>query len=351
MRWKGWERIPLTIKDEAGTLQERTVPAIAPLIISAGRSTDIPAFYKDWFLARLRAGYAVWQSPFGGKPVYVSFQKARIFAFWSKNPEPFLPCTGELDRRGLGYFFLFTLNNYEKEGLEPGIPVLEERIRTFIRLSEKIGHGRVTWRFDPMLLSDTITVDDLLGRIRAIGDRIHPYTRRLAISFIDIRKYAKVQRNLAAAGCSGVREFSDAEIHSLAQGLANLNRKWGLAVTACGERFDLRPYGIGPGQCIGYDLLTTEFSKDPVLMDFFKVPRQQKDRHGKTTITTPSSYFKDPGQRNSCGCIVSKDIGQYSTCPHGCVYCYANDSRALVKRNYERYCRGAEQGIFSESIS
>ncbi len=47
-------------------------------------------------------------------------------------------------------------------------------------------------------------------------------------------------------------------------------------------------------------------------------------------------YIKDKGQRTACGCIVSKDIGIYNTCPHLCVYCYANSSEKLVARNYEQ---------------
>lgn len=39
----------------------------APDIISASRSTDIPAFYADWFFHRLETGYSVWNNPFNGK--------------------------------------------------------------------------------------------------------------------------------------------------------------------------------------------------------------------------------------------------------------------------------------------
>lgn len=342
----------LRVDDPSGHSGKKMVRAITPLIVSASRSTDIPAFYGDWFIHRLIEGYAQWRSPFGGQPVYVSFAKTRVFAFWSKNPAPFLHHLETLEKRGYGSFFLFTLNDYESERLEPGVPPLEERIGTFIRLSQRIGAGRIIWRYDPLLLSDDIAIDDLLDRIRKIGDRIVPHTRRLVFSFIDIARYAKVRRNLAAAGFAGVREFSDHETEIFSEGLAALNERWNLALSTCGERRDLTRFGVAPGQCIGYDLVCEEFSDDPILQKFLHPLPQELPGHtagsdGKRSLR----YFKDPGQRTTCGCIVSKDIGQYSTCPHGCVYCYANSSLPCAKQNYRSHLLKAEQGLFSETIA
>ena len=63
--------------------QKMEVPA--PDIISASRSTDIPAFYADWFFHRLETGYSVWNNPFNGKKSYISYQNTRFIVFWSKN--------------------------------------------------------------------------------------------------------------------------------------------------------------------------------------------------------------------------------------------------------------------------
>jgi hypothetical protein len=349
LKWKGHERVPLRIPAREGSA-EIEVPAIAPVIISASRSTDIPAFYGDWFLARLKEGYVKWKSPFGGNPVYVSLEKTRVFVFWSKNPAPFFPHLDEIDRMGYNYYFLFTLNDYDTERLEPNVPPVDERIAIFKRLSERIGRGRVVWRFDPLVLSENITVGDLLDMIRQIGDRIHPYTERLVISFVDIVKYGKVQRNLKAQGFSGLREFAPGEVMELCRGLEALNRGWGLSITACGERRDLSVYGILPGQCISYDLMTREFSDDPALMEFLK-PGGQEALTGTALSTFLPRYLKDPGQRGSCGCIVSKDIGQYSTCMHLCAYCYANSSPSSVRRHYLQYLGDRERGVFRDTIT
>jgi DNA repair photolyase len=350
MKWKGWERVLLSIPDPADNAAAIAATAIAPLIISASRSTDIPAFYGDWFMARVAAGYVRWNSPFGGSPVYVSFAKARVLVFWSKNPAPFFCHLDKLDRMGFRYYFLLTLNDYETEGLEPGVPPLNNRIETFVRFSQRIGKGRVVWRYDPLILSDTITVDNLLEKIRHIGERIYPFTERLVISFVDIEKYKKVRRNLTARGFSGVREFTENEVDGLCTGIAALNKRWGLTILACGERRDLTRYGIGKGQCINYDLMTKEFSDDVHLMEFLQPEVQQVLTGGGKDSLSPVRCLRDPGQRSTCGCIVSKDIGQYSTCMHLCAYCYANTSESGVRRNYLRYTGDAGHGIFHDTI-
>jgi hypothetical protein len=338
------------LTDPADPQSDKRVEAIAPLIVSASRSTDIPAFYGDWFMARLKAGYVKWKSPFCGSPHYVSFAKTRVFVFWSKNPAPFFPHLAVMDRMGYHYYFLFTLNDYDNEGLEPGVPPARERIETFIRLSRRIGKGRVIWRFDPLVLADGISVGDLLEKIRSVGDRIAPFTRQLVFSFIDIEKYPKVRRNLREGGITGAREFTGDEIGEFCTGLASLNRRWGLSLSACAEGRDLSRFGIGKGQCIGYDLMAGEFGNDPNLMDFLR-PSGQQTLGGMAAVANPPRQLKDPGQRSTCRCIVSKDIGQYSTCMHLCTYCYANASSERARRNYARYIADRDRGIFHDTIT
>jgi hypothetical protein len=351
MRWKGWEKIPVTVPDPEKPGATCTVEGIAPLIVSASRSTDIPAFYGDWFMARLAAGYVKWKSPFGGKPQYVSFEKTRLFVFWSKNPEPFLPHLAMLTLMGYGSSFQFTLNDYESEGLEPGVPPVDERIATFIRLSRCIGKGRVVWRWDPLVLSNQITVQGLLEKIELIGNQIAPFTERLFFSFVDIEKYPKVRRNLRAAGAAGAREFTDEDVEQFCSGLAELNREWRLSITTCVEVRDLSRFGIGRGQCISRDLMLQEFRDDRELMDLLQPGEQETLAGIPSAVSDPSRHLKDPGQRNTCRCIVSKDIGQYGTCPHLCSYCYANSSPERARQNYARFCADRDRGIFHDAIT
>ena len=88
------------IKRENGWL----VRAQAPVIVSASRSTDIPAFYADWFFHRLKAGYSAWTNPFNGVRSFVSYEKCRFIVFWSKNPKPLLAHLDKLEERNIGCY-------------------------------------------------------------------------------------------------------------------------------------------------------------------------------------------------------------------------------------------------------
>ena len=71
-----WDKIKITHNNGS------PVDAQAPIIISASRSTDIPAFYADWFFHRLNVGYSAWKNPFNGNLSYVSYDNTRFIVFW-----------------------------------------------------------------------------------------------------------------------------------------------------------------------------------------------------------------------------------------------------------------------------
>ncbi len=304
-----WEKIEISVDGVSRS-------ASAPLILSASRATDLPAFYSGWLMRHLEQGWVEKVNPFNNKPSWISLARARLFVFWTKNPLPLIAHLETLDRRGLHYYFQYTLNDYEAEGLEPGLPPLEERIATFIGLSERIGPEKVIWRFDPLMLTDTLDVEALLKKLAAVGNRLNRHTRRLVISFPDIHGYARVGRNLAHAGIRP-REFAEAEMRKLARGLMELNRNWGLEIATCAETVDLSACGIAHNRCVDDRLIARLFGQDEALMAFI---------HG-------GGRLKDKGQRKACGCIPSKDIGAYDTCPYRCAYCYAtNPAKAAPGR-------------------
>ncbi len=294
------------------------VTAQAPVIVSASRATDVPAFYSDWFFDRLGKGYVRWRNPFNGKDSYVSFADTRFVVFWSKNPAPIIPYLQKLRERGIGCYVQYTLNDYEKEGIESNVPELHHRIDTFKRLVDTLGNGSVVWRFDPLVLTDSVSDESLLEKIANIADRLRGYTEKLVFSFADIASYKKVGRNLMQAGIK-YKEWDYESMLSFSENLAELNKSWGFRLATCSEPIALEQFNIEHNRCIDPELIARLAPDDADLQNFLFNART------------------DRGQRKHCGCILSKDIGAYNTCAHGCAYCYANTSPHSALANYRRH--------------
>lgn len=321
-----WEKHKMILSD--GT----SVEVMSPVVISASRSTDIPAFYGDWFVSRWEAGYLKWTNPFNNRPLYVSFKNTRVVVFWTKNPKPMMKYLDFLDKHIPNYYFQYSLNDYDKENFEAKVPKLESRIKAFKELSNRLGKKRVIWRFDPLILTDTINTEELLRRVKNIGDELKDYTEKLVFSFVDIGIYKKVENNLKKDNVNYIEWTSDF-MNEFAKGISKINKNWNLELGTCSEKIDFERYGIVHNKCIDDDLMIDIFSHDQKLMDFLGVKIEQADlfSDGKVIKT---KKLKDKGQREDCGCIMSKDIGQYNTCPHECNYCYANTSKEIAKQNY-----------------
>lgn len=344
-----------TIQLENGS----TVEAQVPEIISASRSTDIPAFYADWFFHRMKIGYSAWKNPFNGVKSYVSYKNTRFIVFWSKNPEPILNHIDYLKERNISCYIQYTLNDYVTEGLEKGVPSVEKRIETFKTLVEKLGKGRVIWRFDPLILTDKISLDDLLTKIENIANQLVDYTEKLVFSFADIASYKKVQNNLEKNNIN-YREWTETQMEEFAKKLAKLNEKWRFQLATCGEKIDIEKYGIKHNHCVDDNLMIRFAYKDSELMKFLgvEIHNVENDLFGATTIPADAIMLNagqyaikkknnsDKGQRPACGCMVSKDIGEYNTCPHLCEYCYANTSKEAAVKNWEQH----KQNKFGETI-
>ena len=338
------------------------VKAQAPLIVSASRSTDIPAFYADWFFYRLdKAGYSAWTNPFNGVKSYVSYKDTRFIVFWSKNPKPLLRHLPILKQRGIGCYIQYSLNDYEEEGLEKNVPPIEQRIETFKQLTNALGKGHVIWRFDPLVLTDSINIDKLLDKVENIGNQLLGYTEKLVFSFADILSYRKVQANLQKANINYI-DWQEDQMREFARRLSVLNQKWGYELATCGEKIDLTEFGVKKNHCVDDELIIKLAYDDKKLMDYLKVkfyPMPQKSLFGDSeslpdsAIILPNGMYalhgdnKDKGQRAFCGCIKSKDIGEYNTCVHGCEYCYANASKQAAVMNYKCH----KENPWSETIT
>lgn len=275
------------------------------MILSVSRRTDIPSHYAAWFMQRLRAGFVLTQNPVNPAQVQrmpLSKDTVDCIVFWTKDAAPLLPYLDELDRLGYAYYFQFTLTPYPPT-LEPGLRPKTEIVQTFRVLSERLGHERVVWRYDPILLSAEIDVAFHKQAFGALCERLYDYTDTVTISFLDM--YQKL-KNVP------VRPPNENETTELAAFIGETARRYGLRATACCEAADLTAYGISRAACID---------------------KARIERICACTLDLAA----DKNQRGACGCSESVDIGVYDTCPNGCVYCYANRSKAAVEKRRAVY--------------
>lgn len=334
------------------------VEASAPVIISASRSTDIPAFFSKWFFYRLEKGYCTWINPFNQQKQYISFSKCKVIVFWTKNPEPIIPYLYILDKLGIHYYFQVTINDYVKEGLEPNLPTIETRIETFKKLSNLIGPDRIIWRFDPILICSAISPRSILTKVWHIGNQLKGYTRKLVFSFVDIKAYRKVQNNLIKETSLFTKdsveygEGTDTQRQEIIEGLCKLrdiweNDGWDLTIATCAESLNLESYGIEHNRCIDGELMEKVFGYDKTLVYYLRTGKLPEPNLFGDIPETPETQknLKDKGQRKLCGCMISKDIGMYNTCRHFCAYCYANTSRNIVMENAKKHLDESESII------
>ena len=250
-----------------------------------------------------------------------------------------------------------TENDYEQEKFEK-VPPLANRIETFKLLVEQLGKGAVIWRFDPLILTNDISVDDLLEKVRNIGDQLKDFTEKLVFSYADIAMYKKVKHNLEVNGIP-YNEWETEQMEDFAEKLSAMNRErgWNYQLATCGEKIDIDKYDLLHNRCIDGDLITRLAWDDKKLMDFMKVKIESVpsptlfEEHPKLpegAILLPHNHYfisthkKDPGQRQFCECMASKDIGEYNTCPHLCEYCYANTTKQLALQNWKRHQENPE---------
>lgn len=276
------------------------------MIISASRRTDIPAFYSEWMINRIRAGYCTVLNPFNRNQVsYVFLKPADVdmIVFWTRNPGPLMPFLKELDDLGLRYYFQFTVMNNPRM-LDAKGPALASSLATFKKLAEQIGPSKVIWRYDPIVFTKETGTQFHLENYQKIAASLSGYTKRSVISIMDIYKKAtKRLRQLDELGAPVIPYSGkpNPAFDFLMNGIVETARQHQMEIVSCAEDLDLTHYGIKRGKCVDDDYILRIFGLDV-------------------------THKKDPSQRQACGCVTSKDIGAYDTCLFGCQYCYATTS-------------------------
>ncbi len=278
------------------------------MIISASRRTDIPSFYSDWFINRIREGFVYVRNPMNYHQVSrISLSPDVVdgIVFWTKNPTPMMKKLDALS--DYMYYFQFTLNAYGKD-VEGNVPLKNDVIvPAFRRLSDKIGPERVIWRYDPILLTEKYTMEYHTEYFEALAKRLSGYTEKCVISFVDYYRNTESQMKPHA-----MMPLTKEDMLLMAERISDIGRKYKIRIESCAEEIDLESAGISHGACIDKRLF-------------------------ERLLGCPLSSGKDKNQRKECGCMESVDIGLYDTCMNGCRYCYANHSEKMLKRNIALY--------------
>ncbi|MDZ7290903.1 MAG: DUF1848 domain-containing protein [candidate division KSB1 bacterium] len=285
-----------------------------PRVISASRRSDLPAYYADWFMQQVERGYAIYPNPVSFKPVRISLRPEEVICivFWTRNPHPLEKYLDRLDELyQQAFYFLFTINGMPRN-LETNNPPLEFAIAAFLRLAERYP-GRVFWRYDPIVLSDLTPPDYHMERFAQLAERLRHATPRCYFSFVNW--YAKVRRNFAKASQQHGVKFRDADLAErleIVRRLVPVATANGMRLYSCCQHALCQIDGVMPAHCVDLEIIR----------------KIAPDRYRR---------LREAPTREDCGCYESRDIGWYDSCPHGCIYCYANLNREKAKAFYHRY--------------
>lgn len=265
------------------------------MILSVSRRTDIPAFYGEWFVNRLREGFVCVRNPFNKDMVsriLLSNDLVDCIVFWTKDASNFLQFLPEIDSLGYKYYFQFTITPYGKE-IEPNLREKEDIIKTFIELSNKIGKEKVVWRYDPILFTKGEDISYHIANFEQMCKQLYSYTNVVVISFLD--EYKKLDKNKYQAP-------SKKQIETICENFARIAKQYNLKIQTCAEK---NIDGIEKGACIDKQLI-------------------------ESICEYQLKVEKDKTQRVDCLCVESVDVGEYDTCPHFCGYCYANNNKKII---------------------
>lgn len=280
------------------------------MIISASRRTDIPCYYSEWFLQRLRSGYVLARNPMNYSQVSrISLSNGVVdcIVFWTKDATNIMDKLKQIDDLGYKYCFQYTITPYGID-IEQNLQPKEHIINNFQNLSSLLGKHCMLWRYDPIIVNEKYTVAYHIETFEKMCEKLSKYADRVIISFIDI--YSKIR-------LKGISEISFEKVEILAKAIAAIAQKFNIMIQSCCEDFDFTKYGIQQGGCI--DLTVIE-----------------------KVCGYKLNLKRDKGQRKNCNCIESIDIGAYNTCLNGCLYCYANFSEKTTERNYQSHNPSAD---------
>ena len=288
-------------------------------IVSASHRTDIPAFYGEWFRARLRAGFARVANPFGGAEYSVALAPEAVagFVFWTRNVAPFLDVLDEVRSHGTPFVVQHTVTGYPRI-LDRFVPAASRTIPVLVRLAERFGPEVVVWRYDPVVLTEATPMEFHLANLARIGRQLAGVTNEVVLSFV--HPYAKTRAHMARLDCNW-SDPDDDEKRGFIRELARCAAELGFRPTVCAQPA-LLDGAATAARCV----------------DARRLERVAAGWGSPRAIAVPVA-----GNRPGCECHQSRDIGAYETCPHGCVYCYAVGSHERATAYYRAHDATADR--------
>ena len=271
------------------------------MILNTGLRTDIPGFFSEWFYNRIDDGFVYVRNPYAKNQIYsyrLDPELIDCIIFCTKNPKPMFENLEKIDK--FNQYWHITITPYEKE-IEPNVPPINDVLESFKYLSKKLGKENVTLRYDPIFINEKYTLEKHIESFEYIIDSLSGYTTEAIISFIDL--YEKTKRNFPQA-----REVTKDERLKIGKEFARIGNENNIRIKTCVEGTELDKFGIDSSGCMTKEVIERAINKN------LNIPKQ-KARNGE------------------CYCLLNNDIGEYNTCGHGCLYCYANSNKRLVKRN------------------
>ena len=274
------------------------------MILFVSGRTDIPAFYSEWFINRIKAGYIDVRNPFYPKLINrIMIDDVDLFYFCTKNPIPIIDKIKEINKP---VYFHITLSGYKKD-IEPNVPDKTKIIEAIKKLATTIGKDNIAIRYDPVFINDKYTIDYHIKAFEKICTLLEGNISKIIISFID--DYKNVRNNIDTLK---YKELTEEDYEKIGINFSKIAEEHGLYVHTCFEKRDLVEYGFIKDECLSKELAYKLTGKE------FK--EKMKSRKGSL-----------------CNCVKMTDIGVYNTCNHMCKYCYANFDEKKVKDNIKKH--------------
>lgn len=282
-------------------------------IVSISRRTDIPAFYGPWFERRLMEGFAGWENPFGGQRYLVSLKREDVtaFVFWSKNYRPFLKVLERVRELKYPAMFNYTITGLPHE-FECHLVPTDDALDSLTELSRIYSPDHISWRYDPIVISSITPPEFHEKRFAELCGRLRGHVKRCYFSYAI--RYGKVEYNFKRFEKERnikILDLPQTERMALARRLSEIATAHEIDMfTCCGDY--LIDGRIKKAHCVDGDVISRLY----YCGDWRGVERPT---------------------RKECGCTESTDIGRYDTCPHGCIYCYANINKEQAIKSFKMH--------------